>query len=87
VLLILRFCENGEAMIRELHVYGTMVELGKKGNVQHKGLGKELLKKAEEIAKEKGIEKLKIISGVGVRKYYESLGYNLDDKGYMIKNF
>jgi elongator complex protein 3 len=86
-LLRLRFCENGEAMIRELHVYGTMVELGKKGNVQHKGLGKELLKKAEEIAKEKGIEKLKIISGVGVRKYYESLGYNLDDKGYMIKNF
>ena len=34
---------------------------------QHKGLGKLLLGKAEEIAKKAGCSKIRIISGVGVR--------------------
>ena len=50
------------------------------------GLGKKLMQKAEEIAKENGFNKLKIISGVGVREYYKKLGYKLDDdRVYMIK--
>lgn len=84
-LLRLRFCENGEAIVRELHVYGAMAELGKKGMAQHRGIGKDLLKRAEEITDGRGLEFLKIISGVGVRKYYESLGYKLDKLDYMIK--
>ncbi len=74
----LRISKRKQAMIRELHVYGEVVKLGKKGKVQHTGLGKELLKKAEEIAKKTKKEMI-IISGVGVREYYQKLGYSLKD--------
>jgi len=75
-----------QATVRELHVYGQSVNLGKLGKVQHTGLGKQLMKKAEEITKENNIDKLRVISGVGVREYYEKLGYKLDKKGvYMEK--
>ena len=75
-------------MVRELHVYGAVVPIGEKDaeQFQHKGLGKQLLKEAEEISKKKGYKRIKIISGVGVREYYKSLGYNLDEEGYMVKN-
>ena len=42
---------DDSALIRELHVYGSAVSIGKKGDVQHKGLGKKLVAKAEELAK------------------------------------
>jgi len=78
---------NKQAIIRELHVYGKATNLGKrlKQASQHKGLGKQLLEKAEEITRKNKIKKLKIISGVGVREYYRKLGYKLDEKGYMEK--
>ncbi len=67
------------AGIRELHVYGAATALDKEGEVQHKGLGKELMKKAEEIAREKyDIQKLLVISGIGVKEYYRNLGYKKD---------
>jgi len=80
------------ALIRELHVYGQAINLGEKnkGPGQHKGLGKKLMKKAEEIVKKESktnpeVKKIAIISGIGVREYYKKLGYNLD-KYYMTKN-
>lgn len=80
---------DSQAIIRELHVYGQTINIGgksKKGKAQHIGLGKLLLKKAEEIVKKNKIKKLKIISGVGVREYYKKLGYKLDSQGiYMEK--
>lgn len=77
---------NNQAIIRELHVYGQALKLGKKGKTQHTGLGKQLIKEAEKIVKESKINKLKIISGVGVREYYRKLGYKLDKQGiYMEK--
>ncbi len=74
------------ATIRELHVYGQSLELGKKikGIVQHQGLGKWLISEAEKIAKKNKINKLRIISGVGVREYYKKLNYHLEDN-YMVK--
>jgi elongator complex protein 3 len=48
------------------------------------GLGKKLLEKAEEITREHNIQKLSIISGIGVREYYRKLGYQLEGF-YMIK--
>jgi len=87
-LLRLRI-EKNKAIVRELHVYGKSIEIGEKGNKrqsQHTGLGRKLLKEAEEIVKDKGIKKLDIISGVGVRQYYKKLGYKLDKEGiYMEK--
>jgi len=75
------------ALIRELHVYGSLVPPGKSAKEkawQHRGYGKELLEKAENIAKDAGYGKLAIISGIGAREYYRKLGYSL--KGpYMSK--
>ncbi|MAH46610.1 tRNA uridine(34) 5-carboxymethylaminomethyl modification radical SAM/GNAT enzyme Elp3 [Candidatus Pacearchaeota archaeon] len=78
-----------EAIIRELHIYGPALKLKQKGKIsQHKGLGKKLLKTAEQIAKKHKTQKLKIISGVGVREYYKKLNYTLDKEGiYMEKSF
>jgi len=75
------------AIIRELHVYGKSLKLGEKGkNSQHIGLGKQLMEKAEEIAKNNKINSVSVISGIGVREYYRKLGYVLDkETGYMVK--
>jgi elongator complex protein 3 len=72
-------------IVRELHIYGTSTSLLQKGQIQHKGYGKILLKKAEQITK-KQTKKLVIISGVGVRNYYKKLGYKLQGP-YMVKGF
>ncbi len=75
------------AIIREVHTYGEVVPIGKRGvGVQHRGLGKRLMKKAEKIAKnEFVVKKIAVTSGIGVRPYYRKLGYNLEGT-YMIKN-
>lgn len=84
-LLRLRIA-NGKAIVRELHVYGHSVKLGEHEEhaAQHTGLGRKLLKKAEEITKQHKINKLSIISGIGVREYYRKLGYGLEGF-YMVK--
>ena len=88
--LLLGFCRlriyEDQAGIRELHVYGTATGIGEKGNIQHKGLGKKLLKTAEEIVKNEGIKKIFVISGIGVKGYYTKLGYQKDGV-YMVKTF
>ena len=79
---------DGVAMIRELHVYGNMnpVDVDNiKAKTQHRGFGKKLVAKAEEIAWNNGFKKIGVISGVGVRKYYEKLGYSLGTYDYMYK--
>jgi elongator complex protein 3 len=64
------------ALIRELHVYGWMVPQGeKKSLVQHRGYGKLLLQEAEKLAKKHQFEKIAVISGEGVREYYQKQGY------------
>ncbi|MDD5109765.1 MAG: tRNA uridine(34) 5-carboxymethylaminomethyl modification radical SAM/GNAT enzyme Elp3 [Patescibacteria group bacterium] len=63
------------AIIRELHTYGELTPLSKKGPVQHTGLGKKLMAAAENITRRRGIKKIAVISGVGVRPYYRRLGY------------
>jgi len=72
------------AIIRELHVYGQLVPIGGEKKVQHSGLGKKLVAEAEKITKNNKLNKLAVISGVGVRKYYEKLGYKLSQT-YMVK--
>jgi len=75
------------ALIRELHTYGQLIPLGKSGKVQHSGLGKKLMREAEKILKQvqdDNIKKIAIISGIGVRQYYQKLGYELEGT-YMVK--
>lgn len=69
------------AGVRELHVYGEQLPLHLKKDdaVQHKSLGKKLLKEAERIASQEwGCKKLLVISGVGVREYYQKQGFSLE---------
>ncbi|MFH0847419.1 MAG: tRNA uridine(34) 5-carboxymethylaminomethyl modification radical SAM/GNAT enzyme Elp3 [Chloroflexota bacterium] len=77
-----------QALIRELHVYGAEVPLRARedGAVQHRGLGKGLIREAERIAHEEfGASGIAILSGVGVREYYRTeFGYALEN-GYMVK--
>lgn len=80
----LRINKDKSAFIRELHVYGQSTAIGKKGEIQHRGLGKKLVQKAEDIVKKVKINKLSVISGVGARQYYRKLGYILENS-YMVK--
>ncbi len=80
---------NGDtAMVRELHVFGSEVPLGGKNEAgaQHRGMGMELLKEAERIARDEfKLPKIAVISGVGAREYFRSeCGYELDGD-YMVK--
>ncbi len=73
-------------IIRELHVYGTEVAIGKlaesKFSMQHKGWGKQLLSKAETLAQ----NKIYVMSGIGAREYYRKFGYEFEDP-YMMKTY
>ena len=40
---------------------------------------------AEKITKKAGLNKMAVISGIGVREYYKKIGYNLEGT-YMVKN-
>ena len=79
---------NGAALIREIHVLSMVAEFGKIGQIQHKGMGKLLMKRAEEIAKENSYKKIAVISAVGSRGFYYKIGYKLDPGPgeYMLKN-
>lgn len=69
------------SLVRELHVYGSAVPVHSRNpqKYQHQGYGTLLMDEAERIAREEhGSEKISVISGVGVRKYYANLGYRLD---------
>ena len=74
------------ALIRELHVYGNMIQIGNKNPSigQHTGFGERLLKEAENLAINNNKDEIAIISGIGSRNYYRKFGY--ERKGpYMAK--
>lgn len=78
---------NGAALIRELHVYGSIVPLGEHGagsERQHRSYGHKLLSRAEDAAKDAGYTRVAVMSGVGVRPYYRKQGY-VRTGPYMIK--
>lgn len=72
---------NECAIIREVHVYGPSLELGKDstGQAQHLGLGSKLIEKAKSIAKEKDFSKLAVISSIGTREYYDKRDFKLGE--------
>jgi len=72
----LRKPKGDTALIRELKVFGRMARIGERGGEwQHLGLGGRLLEMAESSAREAGYSSIKVTSGVGVRGYYASRGY------------
>jgi len=77
---------RGAAIIRELHTYGTALKIDEKNPeaAQHKGYGRLLMQTAEDIARREGYAAMAVISGIGVREYYKTLGYEERDT-YMVK--
>jgi elongator complex protein 3 len=68
-------------IVRELHVYGPLVPVGKHHAkaYQHKGYGALLLNEAEHITQEHyGIKKIAVISALGTKQYYRRTGYKPD---------
>lgn len=78
---------TGCAIIRELHTYGkTVLHTDKVSTkTQHRGLGKKLMKKAEDLATQNGFHKIAVISALGTRDYYRKLGYDREGL-YMTKD-
>lgn len=77
----------GAALVRELHVYGSMVPPGfsaEEKQWQHRGYGEELLAQAEEMARSAGYGKIAVTSAIGVRDYYRKFGYEREGP-YMTK--
>jgi elongator complex protein 3 len=79
------------AMIRELHVYGTVQSIDKKKNewalvwvAQHGWFGSQLLFVGESLANNAWFARLSVISWVWVRAYYAKKGYHLEGT-YMVK--
>ena len=72
----------GQAMIREVHVYGRAAHIdGESQNAQHLGLGKKLIARACELAAGGGYDEINVISAVGTRAYYRSLGFATSENG------
>jgi len=72
---------NKTSIVRELHVYGPLVPLGKHlaEAIQHKGYGAILLAEAEKISREEyDKNKILITSAIGTRRYYMRFKYKHD---------
>jgi len=69
---------DATAIIRELHVYGTEVPIGRKNQDgwQHLGFGRRLLEEAETYAKNAGSKRILVLSALGTKAYYGKLGYD-----------
>ncbi len=75
------------SIIRELHVYGPLVSVGKRlaKAWQHKGYGSILLGEAERLSREEyDVKKILVTSALGTRQYYRRFGY-FHDGPYMSK--
>lgn len=79
---------NNKGLVRELHVYSDTTRVGtnKKRSCQHSGIGTKLLLLAEKITMERGLYGIVVISGEGVKEYYEKRGY-ADHDTFMVKKF
>ena len=75
-------------LIRELHVFGPMVQVGKKAKDsqwQHRGWGERLINEAERISQEDfDAKKMIVLAGIGTRNYYKRFGYKREGP-YMVK--
>jgi elongator complex protein 3 len=80
--------DNSSLIIRELHVYGPVVDIGQRDEDawQHLGLGEKMIANAEEISRvEFDAKQILVNSGIGVKEYYRGLGFA--DKGpYLAKH-
>jgi len=68
------------SVIRELQVFGKQAQITNEPSetIQHRSLGMKLMLEAENLSKSLGLNKIAVISGIGVRPYYKKLGYEIE---------
>jgi histone acetyltransferase (RNA polymerase elongator complex component) len=83
----------GSALIRELHVYGQMVNIGLdkekivgKSVTQHQGFGTKLMEYAFDIAKKNGYKRIAVVAGTGVKDYYITKFRFIDTGNFLIRD-
>jgi elongator complex protein 3 len=69
--------DESSALVRELHVYGPEVPVGRHRSRcwQHTGFGRRLLAEAEGQARRAGAAKVLVLSALGTKQYYRREGY------------
>ncbi|MCD6264000.1 tRNA uridine(34) 5-carboxymethylaminomethyl modification radical SAM/GNAT enzyme Elp3 [Candidatus Bathyarchaeota archaeon] len=70
-----------DSIVRELHVYGPMVPVGRRfpGAWQHRGWGSILLSEAERLSREEyDRRKILVMSALGTKRYYMERDYRRD---------
>jgi len=72
--------EKSFSIIRELHIYGSLVGIGLDAKIssdwQHKGYGTNLIEEAVKISRDEAESELLLVtSGIGVREYYLKRGF------------
>ena len=75
-------------MIRELRVYGPVVEIGQRNPEawQHLGLGEKMIVAVEEIGRDEfDAKQILVNSGLGVKPYYRTLNFK-DFGPFLSKN-
>jgi elongator complex protein 3 len=77
---------QGAAIIREVHVYGAALGIGERSQraAQHAGLGRRFVERACVIAAAEGFARVAVISAIGTRGYYRSLGFT-DGQLYQLR--
>jgi len=82
----------GNAMVREVHVYGPALSIvGQPGvgeeqeRTQHRGLGSRLLDAARATSREAGFQRISVIAATGTKEYYAERGFDPGDL-YMTGN-
>ena len=72
---------RGNAMIREVHVYGPALAIGhaETGAAQHAGIGARLLTEARRLSREAGFERISVIAATGTQAYYAARGFTPGD--------
>lgn len=80
---------DGEAIVRDVRTLGNMLPVGTQNTnrigTQHIGVGKSLMRAMEETAKSVGSHRLRLRPAVGVRSYFEQLGYSVTNGRYLEK--
>ncbi len=68
---------QGNALIREVHVYGPALAIGnaEDGAAQHVGIGTRLLDEARRISRQAGFNRISVIAATGTQAYYASRGF------------
>ena len=72
---------RGNAMIREVHVYGPALGIGRSeaGAAQHVGVGTRLLAEARRLSRAAGFDRISVIAATGTQAYYAARGFEPGD--------